>query len=168
MATNLTLWDPFRDMVSLNDAVNRLMREAFVRPNFGSFSDMPLNVVEQSQQYLLQVALPGVRPEDIDVTCEGDRVTIRAQRAAPFTTNVSQNNSSQEKEQPRYLLQEWGEGEFVRTVTLPKPVEADKVTASFDQGILTLTLPIVAHAQSKKIPISAGPAIKQLAGVTTH
>jgi HSP20 family protein len=163
MTTNLTRWDPFRDMVSLNDAVNQLMREAFVRPVFASAGDVLMNIVEQPNQYIVQVLLPGVKPEDIDLTCERERVTIHAHRQA-----FGWEQSSSEKDQPRFLLQEWGEGDFTRTITLPKPVEPDHVTAEFEQGILTLKLPVAAHAQAKKIAIKEGGTVKQLAGSTSR
>jgi HSP20 family protein len=86
------------------------------------------------------VAIPGVSPEDVDVTFEGDVLTIKGELPAPLG-NVD------------YLAQERLSGPFRRTVTVGIPVQADGIEATFDRGLLTVTLPKVEEAKPKTIEV---------------
>jgi HSP20 family protein len=157
MATN---YDPFRQVVSLADAVNRLMQDAVMRPGyaFSRGGEAPMNVIELADTYVIQVAMPGVHVTDIEVTSEQHTVTIQAQRK-----NTLPN--SDQNEQVGYLLAEFSPGEFTRSVTLPKEFEADAIQAAFADGILTLTVPIAKRAQPKRISIT--PSNQEQAQLTS-
>lgn len=159
MANNLMNWEPFREAVTLSDAMNRLMREAYVQPGNTFAHVAPMNVVEQAHQYLIQVALPGVNPDDVDITCERTSLTVKAHRDVPWNFE-----SQSDQEKPSFLLNEFGEGTFTRTVTFPKPFTADAIEATFDRGILTIVAPIAQEAQPKKIKVTEGIPMKHLVG----
>lgn len=141
-------WDPFRDTMSLSDAVNRLMQDAVMRPGFGFAGSAvaPMNVVERNGQYIVQVALPGVKPENVDVTTHQATLTLKARREDLLPV-------VDDKEAQGHLLVEFGAGEFERKVTLPKDIDADHIEASFERGILTIVIPIAQHAQPKRIAV---------------
>jgi len=144
-------YEPFRQIVTLSDAVNRLMQDAVMRPGYAISrgGDVPMNVVERPDKYLLQVALPGVRVEDVSITSEQHTLTIQANRKNTLPTDA-------QSEQAGYLLAEFGPGEFVRSVTLPKEFDAEGIQAEFLDGILTLTIPVSQRAQPKRIQVSTG------------
>lgn len=107
----------------------------------------PLNVWEDEDNLYVEAELPGLKPEDIDVSVtERDQLTITAQR----TPNAPEG---------AWLRQECGYGRFSRTITLPAEVNADAVEAGCDAGVLTITLPKMEQAKPKKIAVKAsGPA----------
>jgi HSP20 family protein len=144
-------WDPFQDVMSLSDAVSRLMQDAVMRPGFAFTGSAvaPMNVIERNGQYIIQVALPGVKPEDVDVTTNQTTLTIKAHRDDLLPAVDS-------KESQGHLLVEFGAGDFERKVTLPKDFDADHIEAGFDRGILTIVVPIAQHAQPKRIAVKEG------------
>ena len=106
--------DPFRDMLSLRDAMNQLLEESFIRPSAmgaaarGGAQSLALDVTEQGDAYLVRASLPGVRPEDIQVQVLGDTLTIRAE-----------TKGEGERQAGNYLLRERHSGFVQRAVTLP-------------------------------------------------
>jgi len=98
----------------------------------GNVSDQPqhlaLNVVDSEDRIVVSAPLPGLTPEDIDITVRGQTLALRAAQKTP-------------SERPQYLRREWGNGPFHRTIELPSPVEADSAEASFRNGVVTITLP---------------------------
>ncbi len=87
--------------------------------------------------------MPGVKPEDVQITAHGDTLTIRA--------SVKEE---QEKKDEYYYLRERRLGEFQRTVTLSTPVNADKARTQFENGVLTLILPKLEEAKPKQIKVN--------------
>ena len=148
MATN---YDPFRQVVTLSDAVNRLMQDAVMRPGYAISrgGEVHMNVIERPDKYIIQVALPGVRVEDVNITSQQHTLTIEASRKNTLPADA-------QSEQAGYLLAEFGPGEFARSVTLPKEFDADGIQAEFADGILTLSIPVSQRAQPKRITITAG------------
>ncbi|WP_169981005.1 Hsp20/alpha crystallin family protein [Tautonia rosea] len=142
-------WDPFREMVSLRDAFNSLLQESFVRPDSlpsgGSALVLPLDISETPEAFVVRASLPGIKPEDVQVTIHGDTLTIQAE-----------TQTEQEQEQETWHLRERRHGTFRRTVTLAVPVDADRATAEHDHGVLRLTLPKAESARPKQIKV--GPA----------
>ena len=144
-------WEPFREMVSLRDAMNSLLQESFVRPSGmpadGSPAMLPLDISENENEFIVKASLPGVRPEDVQITVHGDTLTIRGEIKA-----------EEEKKDEHYHLRERRYGQFQRTVSLSTPIVADKAQAQFENGVLTLTLPKAEEAKPKQIKIgSTGP-----------
>ena len=79
-------WDPFREMISLRDAMNSLLAESFVRPGGqpapGGAATLPLDVAETEGEFVVKASLPGIKPEDVHITAHGDALTIRGESKA--------------------------------------------------------------------------------------
>ncbi len=108
---------------------------------------MPIDVTADEKQVVIQASLPGVKPEDVNVTIEDNRLTIEGQV-----------NPVEETEKEGYVIRERHSGSFYRSLALPKDLQDDSVEARFENGVLTLTLPRVPEVkpQAKTIEIKAG------------
>jgi HSP20 family protein len=104
----------------------------------------PIDLYETGESLVLEMAVPGVKAEDLDVSIEGRQLTIRGRLA------------DTDGEDRRYWVQGIPRGEFSRTVMLPTTIVADKVQAKVHSGLLILTMPKVVEAQARKIAISEG------------
>ena len=114
-------WEPFRDAVSLDDAMNALFQDSFVRPgNPGpqAVGPLPLDVCETRTRFVVKAALPGVKPDDVQITVHGDTLTIRAETKA-----------DEEKKGEHWHLREHRHGTFQRSLSLATPVNSDKAQA---------------------------------------
>jgi HSP20 family protein len=140
-------WDPFRDMISLRDAMNTLLQESFVRPGAGAtgVGTLPLDVSENENEFVIRASLPGVKPEDVQVTVHGDVLMIRAEAKA-----------EEEKAGDTWHLRERRFGTVQRSVALSAPVDSDRADARFEHGVLTLALPKAEQARPKQIRIGGG------------
>jgi HSP20 family protein len=142
-------WDPFREMRSMREAMDRLFRESWGRP-FDSrlpdwAGDIPVDVAEKENEFVVRATIPGVRPEDIQVNVQGDRLTLRAE-----------GQGEQERKDEHYVIRERYATSYYRTLTLPSPVNTDQADASYDQGVLTLTLPKAQVEKSSQIKVHGG------------
>ena len=147
----LTRWDPSNEMVSLRDAVNFLFQESFVQPTSSARSErgpttvaLPLDVTEGENDFVVTASLPGVSPEDVQTTVQGDTVMIKAESKAKG-----------EKKGENWLMRERRTGSYQRSITLGTPISADKASAQFEDGVLTLTLPKSEQARPKQIKLNA-------------
>src|SRR3954471_13183842 len=149
-------FEPLREAVSLRDAVNSLLQDSFVRPlnllGDGMGAMPPLDIAENENEFIVKASLPGVRPEDVHITAQGDNLTIRGEFKA-----------EEEKKDEQYHLRERRFGQFQRTVSLSTPISADKAQAQFENGVLTLRLPKAEEAKPKQIKIG-GPAPARSSG----
>lgn len=148
---NLVRLEPAREMLSLREAMDRLFEESFLRPGSLGVSDsaaamLPLDMYETENDVVVKAAIPGVKPEDIEVTVTGDLLSIKGE----FRTE-----SEQKDEKRNYHRQERRYGSFSRQVSLPAGVNADACAADFENGVLTLTLPKVEEAKVKKVQIKS-------------
>jgi HSP20 family protein len=139
---------PFGELLSLRQAMDRLFEDSFVNPRSwgtGGFEGMnlPLDVTTTADELVVEAALPGVKPEDVDITVENGTLTIRGQ-----------SSSERREGDGDYLLQEIRRGEFSRSLTLPTGLEPDKATASFDNGVLTLRVPKAEQVKPRQIRIA--------------
>ncbi len=145
----LVKWEPFREMMSLRDAMGRLFEESFLRPGwFGGWesaaSALPVDVYETGDHVVVKATVPGVKPEDIEVTITGDVLTIKGE----FKTE-------EKTEKHNYLRQERRYGSFCRQLSVPAGTDVDKVKATFEHGVLTLELPKVEAAKAKTVKVVA-------------
>jgi len=142
----LDRWDPFREAVSLRDAMNTLLQESFVRPSGPSAPNgpatLPLDVSETEDAFMVKASLPGIKPEDVQITVHGDTLTIRGETKA-----------EEEKKGERWHLRERRFGSYQRSVALATPVDSDQAQAQFEHGVLTLTLPKSEAARPRQIKI---------------
>ncbi len=145
----LVRWDPFREVVSLREAMDRLLDEAFTRPLSLSLGEnlawMPqIDMYQTEDKVVVKATVPGVKPEDLHITVTGDVLTIRGE--------VKQE---EEIKDASYHIRERRYGTFSRSLPLPVPVVIDKAKAEFENGILTLTLPKAEEVRPKTIEVKA-------------
>ena len=145
-------WNPIRDMAAMQTAMDRLFNET-MRGWRGDFDEgnldsnlLALDVHEDDKQYTVTTGLPGVKPEDIQIKLHEDSLIIEAE--IPEKTVEQKDNN-------RVLLQERVYGKFSRRVRLPQAVDSSKVEASYNDGVLTLTLPKAPEAQPRTIQVKA-------------
>jgi HSP20 family protein len=127
--------------------MDRLFEDSFVRPRQGLLTSngvgaLAVDMYETSEEVVVKTALPGVDPEDIDVSVAGDTLTIKGE------TKVEE-----EEEGTNYIRRERRYGSFSRSVAIPTNVVADKAVADFSKGILTLRLPKAEEVKPKRIEI---------------
>jgi HSP20 family protein len=135
-------------MLSLRQMMDRLMEEAFVMPREGqaiSFGGLPLNVYEEGDNYVVETHLPGLKPEDVDVSVEGNTLTIRGETKAET-----------ERKERNYLMREHRYGRFERSLRLPDTVDPNRAQANFENGVLRLSFPKTEQAKPRKIAIGSG------------
>jgi len=141
--------DPWEMATPLRDVMSRLFEESFVWPESFGLGDaglrslpVDLRETDDHQGYLLEANVAGFKPEEIQITSSGDTLTIHASRQEETKT-----------EQAGYLRRERHLGEMSRTVRLPSDIDAEKVQATCENGVLTLQIPKVQGATPKQIPI---------------
>lgn len=151
---NVTRWDPLRDMMSLRQAMDRLFEDSFIHPSrlwkgrFGE-PDIPLDIYETDSDVVVRASLPGIKPEDVDVTVCGHTLTIKGE-----------SKVKEEVKEENYIRQERRYGAFSRSVELPPNLQIDKAEATFEQGMLTLKVPKSEEAKPKSIKINIEGAKK--------
>ena len=143
---SIVRWEPFGDLVTLREAMDRLFEESFIRPGSRLLSphggDLALDMYETDDEIVVTAVLPGVKPEDVDVTITGESLCIKGETQAETTV-----------ENANYLRQERRYGAFSRTIALPSPIQPDKAEAKFKDGVLTLSIPKAEEAKPKTIKI---------------
>jgi HSP20 family protein len=147
MAKTLIRWDPASEMISLRDAMDRLLGESFIRPWLGRGTlfggeALALDMYETDNDVVIEATVPGIKPEEIDVQVTGNVLTIKGER-----------KEEKKEEKASYIYQERSYGSFSRSVTLPTEVDVDNAAAEFEQGVLTLTLPKSETVKPKSIKV---------------
>lgn len=144
-------WDPFRDLVSIQNELNRLFGrtyagEAGTGPSAASSGAWmpPLDVYETKERFVVVVELPGIEPDGVEVSVEDSTLTLRGERA--FYAEVPEDS---------FLRVERRYGAFARSLALPPTASTDGIAASFDRGVLTIEVPKVEEAKPKRITIKA-------------
>jgi HSP20 family protein len=141
----ITRWDPFQDVLPLRDAMNRLFEDSLVQFNgaWGPAVAVPMDVYTAGDDYVIEIAVPGLDPDSVNVSALGGQVTISGEYpAAP--------------EGRQYLFRELPHGRFERTVTLPADFEVDKAQGHYEHGLLRLTVPKAEAAKPRRIALTAG------------
>jgi HSP20 family protein len=139
----MTRFEPFGEMLPLREAVNRLFEDSLVRPAAVAprGAAVPMDVYTDGDDYVLELAVPGVDPNAVDISVLGNQVTLSGEFAkAP--------------EGRQYLHRERGVGRFERTITLPTELDAGKATAHYEHGVLRLTLPKAETAKPRRISLN--------------
>jgi HSP20 family protein len=138
---------PFGEMLTLRQAMDRLFDDDY-RPSrwlSGGLDGpaLPLDVTTTPDSLTIEAALPGIRPDDVDITVENNTVTISGKTADERTADEGS-----------YVVQEIRRGNFSRSVTLPSGLEPDKAQATFENGILRLEIPKAEQVKPRQIKIS--------------
>ncbi|MFN3741523.1 MAG: Hsp20/alpha crystallin family protein [Anaerolineales bacterium] len=144
--TGLIRWEPFREMLTLREMMDRMIDEVFERP-FGTtlIGQLPaIDMYQTDNEVVVKAALPGVKADDVQISVTGDVLTIKGE-------------IKQEEEQKgrSYHIREHRWGAFERSIILPTAVVADKAKAEFENGILTITLPKAEEVRPKTITVKA-------------
>ena len=145
--SSLIRWEPLRDFVSLRDAMDRLFEDSFVTPQRGWLAplraaDLAMDLYETNDEVVVKATLPGVKPEEVDITITGNTLTIRGES--------KQENEIKEE---NYIRRERRSGSFSRSVTLPGGLKSDKAEATFEDGVLTLKVPKSEEIKPKSIKV---------------
>lgn len=155
-------WDPFGEMLSLREAMDRLFQQSMVPllgRAMGSEGEvsmaMPMDVAEDEHEYTIRATMPGVRPEDVHVSVHGNVLTISGE-----------TRREEKQEQKNWLMREQAWGSFRRSITLPTNVDADQARATCENGVVTLTLPKAAEARPRRIPIGGASGRQTVEGTT--
>jgi HSP20 family protein len=145
----LTRRTPERGVVPLRDIVDWVFQDPWRMLDGDRFMSggMPIDMRETDDAFIVEAELPGVRPEDTEVTLDGRTLTIRGR----YGQSQEQGGGGE-----RYLLRERRSGEMVRSISLPAQIDPERVTSTFDQGELRVTLPKAAETRARKIPIGSG------------
>jgi HSP20 family protein len=138
-------WNPMTDLVTMQQAMDRLFDEAWGQRGQvwrqGERADLlPIDVYATPEELIIKASVPGAGPEDVEITIEGETLTIKGETPAPLD-NVE------------YYVQERRFGPFGRTLTLNVPIQADQAEAVFEHGILTLTIPKAEEVKPKVIKV---------------
>lgn len=148
----------FNELLSLRNTVDQMFRENPWGDSFGTVWSrgepergrtafpMPLDIYSTDEAIVLLAAVPGMHPDDLDLTIQKNTVTISGELHAPV----------EESANPTWYVRELAEGTYRRSLTLPFMVDADKAEATFEHGILKVVLPKAEEARPKKVAISAG------------
>jgi len=149
----LTRWEPFREVMRLRDAMDRLFEDSFVHPwRLSGDSDrwaLPLDMYQTDNDVVVKATLPGFKPEEVDISITGDTLSIKAE-----------HKEEQEVRDEDYFYRERRYGTFSRSVPIPVQVKSDKAEAVFEDGILTLTLPKAEEVKPKQIKVKASKMIE--------
>ncbi len=146
---SLTRWEPFKDLMTLREAMDRLFEDSYVRtgPRWvtareGIRCDLALDVYATDEEVVVQAAVPGLSPDDVNITIEGDTITIRGELPAPM-------------ENVNYIMQERSYGTFQRQLRMNIPVDAERAEASFENGVLTLVIPKREEVKPRTIQVKS-------------
>ena len=140
-------WDPFRDLISIQDRMNKLFEQTISRSRadegIAATTWTPsVDIYETPETIVMKAELPGLGREDIDIQIRDNTLTLRGERR--FAKDVHEEN---------YLRIERAYGSFQRSFTLPTTIQQDKIRAVFKDGVLELTLPKAEGSKPKKIAI---------------
>jgi HSP20 family protein len=149
---DITRWDPFAEMATLRQTMDRLFDEARpwrVSGGNGGDAYFPLDLLETHDEVVVKASLPGVRPEDIDIQVTGQLLTLKGEA-----------KEEHEEKAQNWYRRERRHGTFLRQVQLPTEVEADRAEATFENGVLRLSLPKAEAVKPKSIKVNARPVIE--------
>lgn len=146
--SSLIRWDPFNEGISLRHAMDRLFDDSLIRTDSWftptRFADLAVDVYETKDDVVVHAALPGIQPEDAEITITGNTLTIRGES--------KQENEVKEED---YIRKERRYGSFSRVVALPEGLKSDKAEATFENGMLKLRIPKSEAIKPKTIQVKA-------------
>ena len=143
---NITRYNPFSEVVSLRDAMDRLFEDSFISPRMSPTwggRGVAGNLYETAEGFTLQIPTPGVKPEDVEITVQQETISLKweIKVQAPEGATVHWNG-----------LQS---GQFQQSFSLPSSINSERVEAHYTNGILTLHLPKAEHAKARTIKVNA-------------
>ena len=155
---SLVRWSPMREMMRLRNDFDRLFEETMDLPGWQwseSLGAPAVDVAEKEDAIVVKASLPGIKPEELDVSIKDNVLTIKGE--------VKDEKTISEGE---YHMRERRYGAFNRTVTLPSAVDVESVEANYEDGVLTLTAPKTDDAKIRRITVSSVEPDKMIEGET--
>ena len=149
--TQLTRWDPLREMLTWRSAMDRMFEESIPRP-FGLGPEgygLAMDVIEKEDTFLVETAIPGIDPKDLDISVSENVLTIKGE-----------TKSDEGADEQQYHIRERRYGNFCRSVSFPSQIDAEDVEASYENGILKLNIPKAEVAKPRKISIRSDKMIE--------
>jgi HSP20 family protein len=148
--TQMTRWDPLRDLATMQNRLNRFVRESYSPESpdetlmTTSFAP-PVDVYEDEHNITLKLEVPGIDEKDIDVRMENNTLTVHGER-----------KFEKEEKEENFRRVERQYGSFTRSFTLPSSVDPGQVSANYDKGVLKINLAKKAEAKPKQIKVNVG------------
>jgi HSP20 family protein len=147
----LQKWEPFRELRQMEDTRNRLWR------GFGGYREqtedwnIAIDVIQKPEEIVVKASLPGVKPEDIDVTVEENVLALKARR----TSENEENGNG-------YLIRERTAGSYYRALRLPDTIDTGKIESEYEHGVLTVTLPRAEEKKPRRIKVAVRNSARQI------
>lgn len=147
-------WNPWGELTTLHDQMDQLFQQVFgeaaLRGDGAQYSALPVDIRQTEHSYVVEASVPGLRPDEVEVSFDAGILTIRGERREEDAPQKS----------GEYVRRERRITSVFRQVSLPSEVDAEGITARFDSGVLTVSIPRIAKAQPKRIPVTSGaPAV---------
>jgi HSP20 family protein len=154
----LTRWDPFQEMLNLRRTVDRLFDNVGADNAWAQSTTwgLAVDVVENKDEFIVKASVPGINPDDLDISYVDDTLTIKGEI-----------KSENEIKDNQYHLRERRVGSFSRSLNLPTRINAEAIDASYQNGVLILRLPKVEEVKPKRIAIKVGDQ-KMIEGKVKH
>ncbi|MBV9100245.1 MAG: Hsp20/alpha crystallin family protein [Candidatus Dormibacteraeota bacterium] len=148
-------WNPWNDLFDLHSQMDELFQslsgnETGLRNGGGEYANLPVDIRQTDESFVIEASVPGFRPEDVELTFDAGVLTIKGQR-----------KSETEDKQGSYVRRERRQMSVYRQVGLPAEVRAEEISANFDNGVLRVTVPRAQKAQPKRIPVTTGTSDQQ-------
>lgn len=150
---NIVRWNPVREAANLMNEFDRMLEYPLLRSRWGMPMQanevvgswgLALDVAEQGENFTVKASIPGINPDDLNVTLEDNVLTIQGE-----------TKDDQTIDEGSYHIRERRYGSFSRSVRFPMPVEGEKVEAQYENGVLTLTVPKAEAVKPKRINVKA-------------
>ena len=140
----LQRWDPFRDLRRVDGLFARQFRDFRHGSGQAGAWPVPLDITHEDDSVVVEASIPGVKPDEVEVTIEDGRMTIEGKTAV-----------ESDESQSGYVVRERRTGRFYRAIRLPETVDADGAESRCENGVLTVTLPKQASQKARKIEVKA-------------
>lgn len=146
---NLIRWEPFRDLLTLQDRMSHVFNDPFARFTFPMESAKgwlpPVDIHEENDKIVLRAEIPGINREDIELSVENGTLTLRGEK-----------KQEKQVESENGFRQERFYGSFARSFVLPSLIDSDRIQATYRDGVLEVVVPKAEEAKPKKIKILSG------------
>ncbi|HEU4401285.1 MAG TPA: Hsp20/alpha crystallin family protein [Candidatus Polarisedimenticolia bacterium] len=143
--TSLTRWEPFRDLFTMQDRMNRIFNDTLTRlpagESFGAWAP-PVDISEEGDNIVLRAEVPGVNKDDLDIKVENGTLTLRGEKKLEKEANAEN----------AYRVERYY-GAFSRSFVLPTAIDPDRIKATYRDGVLEVIVPKAEEAKPKKIRV---------------
>jgi HSP20 family protein len=142
-------WEPIGEMMTLRNAMDRLFNDSYVPSarswlGFDGEGTIPVDIFQNAGEIVIKAELPGFKPEEVNIQITGDTLSIKGE-----------HKEEKEVKEKDYLYREISYGTVSRLITIPVEVKSEKAAATFDDGVLTLTLPKAEEVKPMQIKVKA-------------